>query len=182
MKRFESPAEATVRRQGNYAGAVSRLLAFAADVGLAWGSYTLASAGIVLAIELATGHHVDPAKYQVAGVVVAALWVFGYFVLQWAANGRTAGMALFGIKVVRADGGPIANSQALTRTLVLPISIAFLGLGFLGILVSPQRRAWHDRAAGTAVVYAWDARAAHLRWLAKQPHAAQPAGPTNERR
>ena len=32
----------------------------------------------------------------------------------------------------------------------------------------------HDRFAGTAVVYSWDARAARLRWLAKQD-AADPA-------
>ena len=34
-------AALTVGRQGNYAGAVSRLAAFAADVGASWGVYTL---------------------------------------------------------------------------------------------------------------------------------------------
>ena len=34
--------ELTVGRQGHYAGAVSRLAAFAADVGASWGVYTLA--------------------------------------------------------------------------------------------------------------------------------------------
>ena len=34
-------AELTVGRQGHYAGAVSRLVAFAADVGASWGVYTL---------------------------------------------------------------------------------------------------------------------------------------------
>ena len=36
----------------------------------------------------------------------------------------------------------------------------------------PERRAWHDLLAGTAVVYAWDARAARLRWLADRDLSA----------
>ena len=36
-------AELTVGRQGHYAGAVSRLVAFAADVGASWGVYTLSA-------------------------------------------------------------------------------------------------------------------------------------------
>ena len=35
------PPEMTVGRQGHYAGAVSRLVAFGADVGASWGLYTL---------------------------------------------------------------------------------------------------------------------------------------------
>ena len=46
-------------------------------------------------------------------------------------------------------------------------SLAFLLLGFLLILVQPERRALHDLIAGTCVVYAWDARAARLRILAR---------------
>ena len=34
--------------------------------------------------------------------------------------------------------------------------------------------ALHDLIAGTAVVYAWDARAARLRFLARQAETARP--------
>lgn len=44
----------------------------------------------------------------------------------------------------------------------------FFGLGFAGILVQREHRALHDLIAGSAVVYAWDARAARLRFLARQ--------------
>ena len=37
------PPERTVGRQGHYAGAVSRLVAFAADVVVAWVVYALAT-------------------------------------------------------------------------------------------------------------------------------------------
>ena len=44
-----------------------------------------------------------------------------------------------------------------------------------GILVQRERRALHDLIAGTAVVHAWDARAARLRFLAREAElAAQP--------
>ena len=49
-------AALTVGRQGNYAGAVSRLAAFAADVGASWGIYTLGVALLNAAVKLVTGH------------------------------------------------------------------------------------------------------------------------------
>jgi uncharacterized RDD family membrane protein YckC len=30
--------------------------------------------------------------------------------------------------------------------------------GFLWVLIDDERRGWHDRFAGTQVVYAWEAR------------------------
>jgi uncharacterized RDD family membrane protein YckC len=58
------------------------------------------------------------------------------------------------------------------RSLVFPLSFLLLGLGFLGILVQRERRALHDLIAGTAVIYAWDARAARLRFLAREAELA----------
>jgi uncharacterized RDD family membrane protein YckC len=55
---------------------------------------------------------------------------------------------------------------------VFPLSFLLCGLGFLGILVQREHRALHDLIAGTAVVDAWDARAARLRFLARQPELA----------
>jgi hypothetical protein len=51
------------------------------------------------------------------------------------------------------------------------------GLGFLGILVQREHRALHDLIAGTAVIYAWDARAARLRFLARQAELAPASRP-----
>ena len=55
------------------------------------------------------------------------------------------------------------------------------GLGVLGILVQREHRALYDLIAGTTVVYAWDARAARVRYLARQ---AEPvvAGPPRQPR
>jgi uncharacterized RDD family membrane protein YckC len=70
--------------------------------------------------------------------------------------------------VVRADGKAIDPWRGVVRALVFPLSFLLFGLGFLGILVQREHRALHDLIAGTAVVYSWDARAARLRFLARE--------------
>lgn len=155
-------------RQGNYAGGVTRLVAFAADVGASWGIFTLALAGIGFAINLVTGRQVNLASRQILALIAIVIWEFVYFSYQWALGGKTLGMAVLGIRVVATDGDPITPKQAVIRTLALPLSFVILGLGFIGILLNKDRHALHDRLAKTVVVYSWDARAARLRWLAKQ--------------
>jgi uncharacterized RDD family membrane protein YckC len=87
-------------------------------------------------------------------------------------------MAVLGVQVVRADGYVLDPWRGALRALAFPLSFLFLGLGFLGILVQRERRALHDLIAGSAVVYAWDARAARLRFLAHQAELApRPASP-----
>jgi hypothetical protein len=81
-------------------------------------------------------------------------------------------MALLGVQVVQADGRRLHSWQGWVRSLTFPLGFLTLGLGFLGILVQREHRALYDLIAGTAVVYAWDARAARFRYLARQ---AEPA-------
>jgi uncharacterized RDD family membrane protein YckC len=113
-----------------------------------------------------SNHNVEQA-HPLAAPIVFAVWVFFYFWYQWALSGKTVGMALFGLQVVCVDdGGRPGRRRAAIRTLTFPLAIVTLGIGFLGIVTRTRRQAWYDRFAGTTVVYAWDARAAHLRWLA----------------
>lgn len=91
--------------------------------------------------------------------VIFAAWELAYFGFSWATNGRTLGMALFGIRVARTDGAVLEPRHATVRALVFPFSFLFCGLGFLGILGQREHRALHDLAAGSAVIYAWTVRA-----------------------
>jgi len=165
---MKPPTPADIGRQGNYAGAVTRLVAFAADIGASWGIFTLAIAGLGFAINLVTGKQVNLTSRQILALIAIIIWEFVYFAYQWALGGKTIGMALLGIRVVATDGDPITPKQAVIRTVTLPLSFLLFGLGFLGILLNKDRHALHDRLAKTVVVYSWDARAARLRWLAKQ--------------
>ncbi len=160
-------AELTVGRQGHYAGAVSRLVAYAADVGASWGLYLAGSALLNFAVQLVSGHSFTLTNHRVAAGIVYFGWEFVYFASQWAVSGKTLGMAIFGIQVVTRQGGPISPGQAMLRTIGLGLTLLTLGIGFLGIVYQRERRALDDFVAGTAVVYSWDARAARLRWMAR---------------
>jgi uncharacterized RDD family membrane protein YckC len=161
-----------ITRQGHYAGAISRLVAIACDVGIAWGALLLILGGINVAISLIVGHSLHWMHYRWVGIVVVVIWYPVYFAYQWALSGKTLGMALFGLQVVTVDGAAISGRQAVIRTLTLPFSIALFGLGLFGIVLRTDHRAWHDRTAKTCVVYDWDARAARMRWLAQRHDAA----------
>ena len=181
-------AALTVGRQGNYAGAVSRLAAFAADVGASWGLYTLGVALLNAALKLVSGHSFTLSNHQLPAFIVLTLWEFLYFTYQWAVSGKTLGMAILGLQVVTREGAPISGRQAVFRTIGLGITLFLtVGIGFLGIVYQRDRRALNDYIAGTAVVYDWDARAARLRWIARKegpagtasdaPGAHRPRGP-----
>jgi len=153
---------------GRYAGAASRFTAYAVDVIVSWAAFSLGLAGISFAILIVTGRSVswDQGATITAGVVFA-VWELTYFGYCWAAAGRTPGMALLGLRVVRADGADLDPWRGVLRALAFPLSIILCGLGFVGILAQREHRALHDLLAGTAVVYSWDARAAQLRRLAR---------------
>lgn len=175
MSAVKEQPTAVLGRQGQYAGAVTRLVAFVLDVGVSWGIYLVTLGAISFTWTLVTGRSIHFENFHLAYIAAAAVWIFTYFAYQWALGGKTVGMAFVGIRVVSADGSPAQGREAVLRTLALPLSFLLLGLGFLGILINPDRHALHDRLAGTAVVYSWDARAARLRWLAKQ----EPTGSTS---
>ena len=154
--------------QGHYAGSVSRFVAYVIDLVVSTGVFSLALAGISYGVHVVTGHSVSWNRSTPVVFVLFVLWEFVYFGYSWAVSGRTFGMAALGICVDGADGSVAEPRRGVVRALVFPLSFLLCGLGFLGILVQREHRALHDLLAGTAVVYAWDARAARLRFLARQ--------------
>jgi uncharacterized RDD family membrane protein YckC len=168
--------ERTIRRQGNYAGAVSRLIAFVIDVIVVWVVYALATLATEAFLKLITGHSWSLfSNHRILDLCILVAWGFFYFAYQWAVSGRTLGMATFGLQVVTAEGRPISHRQAVLRTVGLGLTFLTLGIGFLGIVYQRERRALDDFVAGTAVVYEWDARAARLRWLAHKDGGRRPS-------
>jgi len=160
-----------VSLQGNYAGSASRLAAYVIDLVVSTSVFALGLAVTTFGVHIVTRHPVTWNRSNVVVAVIFVAWQFCYFGYCWAASGRTPGMAVVGVRVVRADGAALGPRRGVVRALVFPLSFLFCGLGFLGILVQRERRALHDLIAGSAVVYAWDARAARLRFLARgSPH------------
>ena len=152
---------------GHYAGAFTRLLAYAADAAIGTLLYSVAAAVIVGITELLLGNRFDVrAAGPWIGVSLLVVWGFLYFFVPLAMSGRTVGMTIIGLEVVRRDGSTLDVGHAALRVLALPLSIITLGIGLVGIVVGREHRALHDVLADTTVVYAWDARAARLRFLA----------------
>jgi uncharacterized RDD family membrane protein YckC len=172
--------------QGRYAGSVSRFLAFVLDLAVSTALFALGLTITSLGVQIVTGHSVTWNRSNVVVAAIFVVWLFFYFGYSWAASGRTFGMTVLGVRVVRADGAGLDPWRGIVRALVFPLSFLFFGLGFLGILVQREHRALHDLIAGSAVIYAWDARAARLRFLAREaevaaggsrPHRASTADP-----
>jgi len=93
----------------------------------------------------------DPALEFVYRAVLLMLTV-GFFGIFWTRRGQTLGMASWRVRVEREDGALPGWGDALRRLAASVLSWLPLGLGFLWILVDPQRRAWHDRLSRTRVV------------------------------
>ncbi|MBV8503417.1 MAG: RDD family protein [Paucibacter sp.] len=71
----------------------------------------------------------------------------------WRSLGATPGQMVFMCEVVDAKTGEaMSTRQCLLRWLVFVLSALPLGLGFLWVVIDPQRRPLHDSVAGTAVV------------------------------
>jgi uncharacterized RDD family membrane protein YckC len=162
------------QRRGHYSGFVSRFVAYVIDIGAASGVFTLALAAISFAASVVSSKPVNWDRTNIVVVAIYFVWLFIYFAYSWAVTGKTFGMAVLGIRVLRDDGEAAGARRAIVRTLALPLSFLLCGLGFLGILVGEQRRALHDVIAGTCVVYSWDARAARLRFLARDSEVTAP--------
>lgn len=162
---------------GHYAGPVTRLAACALDVAILNLVFVVGISAIAWVVEFLAGYEFDTGDVNpVASSLLLATWAFLYFWIPWSLSGSTPGMAIAGIRVVRRDGGPQGRGQAAVRVLTWPLSFLLLGLGFVGIVVGREHRALHDVIAGTAVVYAWDARAARIRFLAQRGPVTAPGG------
>ena len=75
-----------------------------------------------------------------------------YAALLWKLRGATIGDIIFGIKVVRADGGPMEWVTVIVRALACFFSVIVVGLGFIWIAFDREKQGWHDKIAGTVVV------------------------------
>ncbi len=154
--------------EGHYAGIVTRFAAFVIDLVTIFALFTLGGHVVEYILTVLLREPVRLEEAPVVSYVALGIWVFIYFAYPLAASGRTFGMAAMGVRAVRADGSDLDAWHAVVRVLALPFSFLLLGFGFLLIVLRRDRRALHDLIAGSAVVYAWDARAARLRFLARR--------------
>lgn len=117
---------------------------------------------LLVLLPLLPGDLVDAALVSAMRVVVIAVVLLGYpTVVETWSNGRSAGKAALGLRVIRQDGGPIRLRHAFTRALI-GFAVEWPGLlmpfltwagSLTTMIASEQGRRLGDLAAGTLVVH-----------------------------
>jgi uncharacterized RDD family membrane protein YckC len=165
----ELPHDRDVQLQGRYAGFVTRMGGFVLDMVVLLGLFALGGQVFEFLVRTLGGTEFTLSDHPVLSAIALVLWALLYCAYPLAVSGRTLGMSIVGVRAVRRDGSDLRGGRAVLRVLVTPLSFLLFGLGFLLVLIRRDRRALQDLIGGTAVVYGWDARAARLRFLARQP-------------
>jgi len=146
-----------------YAGLVTRGMARVVDVAL----LAVLVAGAIWLVQQILG--IDPARCpeirewwnlraRLCGLLPYAVVLWGvivpplYRILFLTTAGRTPGMAVMGLRMLRSDGRPVGLRQVLKRIATFYVT---LGLGSFLIPMTERRRALHDVVAGTVVVHDW---------------------------
>jgi uncharacterized RDD family membrane protein YckC len=153
--------------QGEYAGFISRAMAIVLDIFLANIVIIAVAVGAqwILGFFTFGGYFSDGDRLSDMGQLVLNLIVGVtmftmtnlYPMVFWMLTGQTIGKAVMGLRVVQIQGKPITFSVALRRLVGYYLSALFLFLGFLWVFVDDRRQGWHDKLAGTCVVYSWNA-------------------------
>ena len=147
----------------NQVGLVTRALAAAVDLGLISLALSIGSGLLASIVPAVSGGSDGLSIWGVLTFGVVGFLIGGsLFVAFWALVGQTPGMRLLSIHLDVGGSREVGLRRAVKRLFAIPLALLPAGLGFLAILLSPERRGWHDRIAGTTVVY--DERAALAPW------------------
>ena len=139
---------------GDYAGFVTRAIAFAIDVAI----IDLAAAIVAIVVGLGISAFEVPDVVVTIAIAIGGLaflaWFVGYFATFWSTTGQTPGARVMGVRVVCAGGEPVHLRAAIVRLAGMALAAIPLFAGFLLILIDDRRRGLQDRLARTVVVYA----------------------------
>ncbi|MBK6327938.1 MAG: RDD family protein [Chloroflexi bacterium] len=157
---------------GHYAGFVSRLIAFVIDILIVSFAIGIMLGGGRLILNF---FNFDPLAFLSSDAAVSHLtlrnillfmtsFTFTFFVNMvystffWMAAGKTIGKAIMGLQVIGPKGARITFWRAMKRYIGYWISALPLFLGYFWVLVNDNRLSWHDKIAGTSVIYDHEAK------------------------
>jgi uncharacterized RDD family membrane protein YckC len=152
----------------NQVGLVTRALAGVIDLALISALLSIGSGLLASVVPAVTG---GSDGLSIWGVLIFGVVGFligaAIFTAFWALVGQTPGMRFLSIHLDASGAREIGLRRALRRIVAVPLSLLPAGLGFFAILLSPERRGWHDRFAGTVVVY--DEEVKYAPWSRLRP-------------
>ena len=154
MTRANQPDLAAPQVFGAYAGFATRAVALIIDLAIDALLLTIISVTIRLLQEAVRYSELTVALLNWLQITMSLTLLVGYFIFGWMLAGQTVGMALMGVRVVRTNGQFVTLWVAVRRLFGMLLS-AILFLGYLWVLVDDRRQGFHDKIAGTYVIYAW---------------------------
>lgn len=145
---------------GRYAGFVTRVVAFVIDRILIGIIMVLIAGSVDFVVNAFQINQVlffakiPPQVSVIGGIAIYYLLSVSYDIGFWLLVGQTLGKRVMGLRIVRTNGERVKLGSALRRELGYVIS-GILFVGFLWILFDNRRQGFHDKLAGTFVVYSW---------------------------
>lgn len=127
------------------ASLVKRLLAMLYDLMLILAVWMVTG---FAAVGLNNGEAVEGPLFN-ASIFCITFLFFGFF---WTRNGQTLGMQAWRLRVQTLDGYRLSWNRSLLRFMLSIVSWIPLGLGYLWILFSDERLAWHDKWSESCIV------------------------------
>ena len=78
--------------------------------------------------------------------------LLAFFLFFWHFRDKTLGMLAWHMHLRNSEGGKPSNTQLLLRLAGALIGFAALGLGYLWIIIDPEKRSWSDLISNTRVL------------------------------
>lgn len=151
-KQESTPASPETRPEQKYAGFWARFAANFLDGILI--SIFVSPGSIWLAYE--TERRVGSNDWGAALAFYSVLYILSQVILLvlWCKKQASIGKMAIAVKIVDAKTGKApTKKQLIGRYFAYVLSTLPLGLGFLWIAFDSKKQGWHDKLAGTAVIY-----------------------------
>ena len=158
---FDDPDVQPPNLAGHYAGFASRAIALVIDyliilLILFITAWFINSTATLFNLQLL--NWLNTTVIFISSTAFTLFIIYIYFNFFWFFTGQTLGNAVMGIRVIRTNGKRLGFLRGLVRSIGYLLAFIPLGLGFLWVLGDDRRQGWHDKLAGTYVIYAWEAR------------------------
>ena len=155
VRQVESPVFPHTATTTNYAGVVTRAVAFALDVAIVQVILFLIGVVVALIIGAFSNFNLDVDAETIIGA--AASWALAftiYCTAFWSLTAQTPGMRALGIEVMTCTGERLRVRRSLLRLVGMVLAALPFFAGYLPILLRDDRRGLHDLLARSVVPYA----------------------------
>jgi len=138
--------QTVAQESAQLAGIMSRFVAIFID-----GIILALVATLLLFVLSRAGGSFDGPLVQFIGLALPVVYHWYFWTRR---DGQTPGKSAVGIRVVKANGAELSDTDAFIRAIGYNVSALLCGLGYIWAIFDGNNQTWHDKLAGTYVVTA----------------------------